>query len=57
MNWSLLLGFSFSQWWYEVSTEFMKYFNNMNETQWMVISGCAVLFGFLCLRGTMIKTV
>ncbi len=57
MNSPLLLGFSFSQWWYEVSSEFMKFFNNMNETQWMVISACAVLFGFLCLRGTMIKTV
>jgi hypothetical protein len=57
MNIFLLQGFSLSDWWTGVSAEFVRFFNNMDETQWMVISACAVLFGFLCLRGTMIKTV
>lgn len=57
MNIFSLQGFSLSHWWYGVSSEFVRFFNTMDETHWMVISACAVVFGFLCLRGTMIKSV
>ena len=50
-----LLGFSLRQWWYEASNELMQYFNNMDTTQWMIVSACGVAFGFLCLRGTTLK--
>ncbi|XZE56281.1 hypothetical protein SH139x_002382 [Planctomycetaceae bacterium SH139] len=47
-----LLAFSLRQWWGDATAELMRYFNSMDVTQWMIISACGVLFGFLCLRGT-----
>ena len=34
------------------SMELMSVFNQMNTLQWGIVSTCAVVFGFLCLKGT-----
>jgi hypothetical protein len=56
---AMLLAFyheySLKQWFGDASAELWHYFITMTPTHWMIISACAVFFGFLCLRGTGIK--
>ena len=47
-----LLGFSLSGWFFSAWNELVRYFHEMNATQFGVVAACAVLFGFLCLKNT-----
>ena len=47
--------YSLKRWFGDASAELWHYFITMTPTHWMIISACAVFFGFLCLRGTGIK--
>ena len=44
--------FSFSTWFFDAWGELTRYFTGMDEMHYGVLAGCAVLFGFLCLKGT-----
>lgn len=55
MKTDIPLGFSLRLWFDDACNELVNYFDRMDTTHWMVISACAVFFGFLCLRGTSLK--
>lgn len=55
MKTAILLGFSLRLWFDDACNELVDYFDRMDTTHWMVISACAVFFGFFCLRGNSLK--
>ena len=50
-----LLAFSCSQWLSDNWAELIRYSSTLGTWQWGLISASAVVFGFLCLRGTGLK--
>ncbi len=46
---------SATMWLYEVGRELTTYFNKMSTTHWAVMASAAVVFGFLCLKGSNIN--
>ncbi|WP_182868287.1 hypothetical protein [Stieleria mannarensis] len=36
----------------DVGNELTAYSSQMTTTHWGIVAGCAVAFGFLCLKGT-----
>ena len=52
MDPNLLGYFSLRGWFFEAWTELVHWFNHMNTTQWGIVSASAVVFGFLCLKGS-----
>ncbi|QDV44386.1 hypothetical protein Enr13x_42520 [Stieleria neptunia] len=36
----------------DVGNELITYSNQMTTTHWGIVAGCAVAFGFLCLKGS-----
>ena len=48
-------AFSLSQWFSDALHELVYYFDHLNTTEWAIISASAVIFGFLCLRGTSLR--
>ena len=42
-------------WFFDAWTELAAYFATMSVVQWCVLAGCAVIFGFLCLKGNPIR--
>lgn len=52
METAILAAFSLTGYFVDAWGEFIRYFGTMNQTQWGVVSACAVAFGFLCLKGT-----
>ncbi|MEE2937863.1 MAG: hypothetical protein VYA84_17895 [Planctomycetota bacterium] len=44
--------YSFSIWLFDAWSDLSRYFGTMDETHYGVLAGCAVLFGFLCLKGS-----
>ncbi len=48
---SPLLAASISVWIRDVQNELISYANQMTTYHWGVVAGCAVAFGFLCLKG------
>lgn len=49
---SLPLTASISVWVRDVQNELTSYSNQMTTYHWGVVAGCAVAFGFLCLKGS-----
>ena len=49
---AILASFSISSWFFEAWAELVRYFHAMDEMQYGIVAGCAVAFGFLCLKGT-----
>ena len=49
---AIVSAFSFTGWFFEAWAELVRYFWAMDATQYGVVAGCAVAFGFLCLKGT-----
>jgi hypothetical protein len=45
----------FSSWFFDAWTEVTVYFSAMSAIQWGVVATCAVIFGFMCLKGTPIR--
>jgi hypothetical protein len=45
-------AFSMSRWFSDALQELVNYSDRLNTTEWAIISASAVIFGFLCLRGT-----
>jgi hypothetical protein len=45
-----LLGLGFRAWFSDALDELLRYFGDMNTTQWGILSACAVAFGFFCMR-------
>ncbi len=43
---------SVATWISSISSEIYGLFNQMNTIQWGIVSTCAVIFGFLCLKGS-----
>ena len=52
MNTSIITAFLVAGWLSSVSHELVTCFNTMSVMQWGIVAGCAVAFGFLCLKGT-----
>ncbi|TWU07793.1 hypothetical protein [Stieleria varia] len=52
---AMILANSVTMWLYEVGREMTSYFNKMSTTHWAVIASAAVVFGFLCLKGSNIN--
>ena len=52
MEITILAAFSLTGYFMDAWGEFTRYFGTMNQTQWAVVSACAVAFGFLCLKGS-----
>ncbi len=52
METTILAAFSLSGYFIDAWGEFTRYFGSMNQTQWGIVSACAVAFGFLCLKGS-----
>lgn len=52
---AILAEFSLSVWFFDAWGELVRYFYSMNTIQYGVVAGCAVAFGFLCLKGTNIN--
>ena len=52
---AILAAFSLSGWFFEAWAELTRAFNQMNTTQWGIVSGATVVFGFLCLKGSNIN--
>ena len=52
MEITILAAFSLTGYFMDAWGEFTRYFGTMNETQWAIVSACAVAFGFLCLKGS-----
>ena len=50
-----LLAFSLSNWFSESLYDLVHYFDHLNGTEWAIISGSAVVFGFACLKGTSLR--
>ena len=50
-----LYAFSIKMWMSDAWAEMVHYFTKMNTTQWGIVSTAAVIFGFLCLKGTSIR--
>ncbi|MEM8667410.1 MAG: hypothetical protein AAGG48_07835 [Planctomycetota bacterium] len=44
--------FSPMTYFYDAWGELTRYFGMMDEMHYGVLAGCAVVFGFLCLKGT-----
>ena len=51
METTILAAFSLSGYFIDAWGEFTRYFGSMNQTQWGIVSACAVAFVFLCLIG------
>ena len=49
---AILASFSPVSWFFEAWAELVRYFHAMDATQYGIVAGCAVAFGFLCLKGT-----
>ncbi|TWT54693.1 hypothetical protein Pla22_23440 [Rubripirellula amarantea] len=47
-----ILAFSLTLWLSDAWGELVRYLANLNTWQWGIVSACAVVFGFLCLKGT-----
>ena len=47
-----ILAFSLTSWFHDAWGEMARYMLNLNTWQWGIVSACAVVFGFLCLKGT-----
>jgi hypothetical protein len=45
----------FSSWFFDALTEVTVYFGRMSVIQWCVMASCAVIFVFMCLKGTPIR--
>jgi hypothetical protein len=48
----LPLAASISVWIRDLGNELAAYTSQMNTTHWGIVAGCAVAFGFLCLKGS-----
>jgi len=46
------LGASISVWMRDIQNELATYTGQMTTYHWGVVAGCAVAFGFLCLKGS-----
>ena len=46
----LLYAFSLRQWWTGAFGELVRYFDNMNITQWGIVASLFVVAGFMMLR-------
>ena len=46
---------SLTTWFFDLWAELVIWFHSMSITQWGVVSASAVVFGFLCLRGSGIR--
>ncbi|MEX0824804.1 MAG: hypothetical protein WD119_01485 [Pirellulaceae bacterium] len=46
----VFLGVGFREWFSDALDDLVLYFGDMNTTQWGILSACAVLFGFFCMR-------
>ncbi len=49
---STLLVASVGGWMRDVGNELSSYTSQMTNTHWGIVAGCAVCFGFLCLKGS-----
>jgi hypothetical protein len=49
---AIFANFSFSAWFFEAWSDLVRYFHTMNTLQWAIVSASAVIFGFLCLKGS-----
>ena len=49
---AIFANFSFSAWFFEAWSDLVRYFHTMNTLQWGIVSASAVIFGFLCLKGS-----
>ncbi len=47
-----LLLAAMSTWINDARNEMSQYISQMNTTHWGIVAGCAVAFGFLCLKGS-----
>jgi len=45
-----LIAFSIQTWFRDSTGELLRYFSQLNTTQWGIVSACAVAFGFFCMR-------
>ena len=52
MNTAIITAFSISGWFSSVMRILGGAFNTMDITQWGIVAASAVIFGFLCLKGT-----
>lgn len=52
MNTAIITAFSITGWFSSVVRWVTSSFNSMDVTQWGIVAACAVVFGFLCLKGT-----
>jgi len=52
----LLLAFSVVDWFWDSWWELKHYVGTLGRTHWMVLSAFVCGFGFLCLKGNMLKT-
>jgi len=43
---------SISGWIRDIGNELTTYSSQMTTTHWGIVAGCAVCFGFLCLKGS-----
>ena len=50
-----LFAFSLSNWFSESLYDLVHDFDHLNGTEWAIISGSAVVFGFACLKGTSLR--
>jgi len=51
----LMLAFSLTDYFWDSWWELKHYFSHLNRTQWAIMSACVVAFGFLCMRGNVLK--
>ena len=49
---AILASFSLTGWFFAAWAELVRYFHAMDALQYGIVAGCAVAFGFLCLKGT-----
>ena len=55
MAFATILAGSITSWFHGVSNELGTYFNKMGTTHWAIVATAAVIFGFMCLKGTNIN--
>lgn len=52
MTTATIFAGAITSWLHGVSSEMATYFNKMGTTHWGIVAVAAVIFGFMCLKGT-----
>jgi hypothetical protein len=55
MTFPFFFAFSLSRWFGDATAELWRYYMGLTANQWLLVAACCVFFGFMCLRGNMIK--